>query len=68
MESNAEVNETRKIDTNKVKLDAVKTQISHRKKVLEQKFPPSLSHFSTSGVAFSLDEMVIKLKYIIKLG
>ena len=62
-----------KLDTpgrsaNKVKLDAVKTQIAHRKKVLEQKFPPSLGHFSTGGVAFSLDEMIMKLKYIIKLG
>ena len=24
--------------------------------VMEQKFPPSLGHFSTGGVAFSLDE------------
>ena len=36
--------------------------------VLEQKFPPSLGHFSTGGVAFSLDKMIMKLKYIIKLG
>ena len=27
-----------------------------REKVLEQKFPPSLGHFSTDGVAFSLAE------------
>ena len=53
---------------NKVKLDAIKTQIHHRKKVLGQKFPTSCGFFSQNNVAFSLDEMIAKLKFIISLG
>ena len=52
---------------NKVKLDAIKTQIHHRKKVLGQKFPTSCGFFS-QNVAFLLDEMIAKLKLIISLG
>ena len=53
---------------NKVKLDAIKTQINHRKKVLKQKFPTSCGFFSQNNVAFSLDEMIAKLKFVISLG
>ena len=52
----------------KAKPNAIKSQIAHRKKVLEQKFPPSCGHFSRNNVAFSLEEMVAKLKFIIKLS
>ena len=55
-------------NANKVKLDAIKTQIHHRKKVLGQKFPTSCGFLSQNNVAFSLDEMIAKLKFIISLG
>ena len=55
-------------NANKVKLDAIKTQIHHRKKVMDQKFPASCGFFSQNNVAFSLEEMIVKLKLIISLG
>ena len=52
---------------NKAKLEAVKNQISFRKKVLNQNIPASLGNFSLAGKQHSLDEMVNKLKAILAL-
>ena len=52
----------------KLKLDALKTQISFRKKNLRQPFPAKLGAFSQAGRAFSVAEMTQKLKDIIKLA
>ena len=51
----------------KIKLDALQTQISFRKKNLRQSFPAKLGAFSQAGRAFSVTEMTKKLKDIIKL-
>ena len=48
-------------------LDAVKTQISFRKKNLSQEIPAKLSSFSHDKKAFSLEEMTQKLKQIVQL-
>ena len=74
METSIEVDEglanlaTTPQNANKVKSNAIKTQIHHRKKVLGQKFPTSCGFFSQNNVAFSVDEMIAKLKFIISLG
>ena len=52
----------------KLKLDALKTQISFRKKNLRQPFPAKLGAFSQAGRAYSVVEMTQKLKDIIKLA
>ena len=52
----------------KIKLDGIRTEILYRKKVLNQKFPPSCGYFSHGGKACSLEEMVAKLKHIITMA
>ena len=52
----------------KLKLDALKTRISFRKKNLRQPFPAKLGAFSQAGRAYSVVEMTQKLKDIIKLA
>ena len=51
----------------KALLDAVKTQISFRKKNLSQEIPAKLSSFSHDKKTFSLEEMTQKLKQIVQL-
>ena len=58
---------TGKRGENKLKLDAIKTQINFRKKVLNQNIPAKYGNFSHAGKHFSLDEMAGRLKAIIAL-
>ena len=52
----------------RAKLQAVKDQINFRKKVLKKKFDSAkLTSFSENGVAFSLEELVAKLKVIVQM-
>ena len=51
----------------KLKLEALKTQINFRKKNLRQPFPAKLGAFSQGGKAFSVEELTQKLKEIINL-
>ena len=51
----------------KAKLEAIKTQISFRKKVYDQRFPAKLGNFSSGGKPHTLDDMVTRLKEIIAL-
>ena len=67
------VNEVAKITSGrrgdqKLKLYALKTQISYCKKSLHQPFPAKLGAFSQAGCAFSVAEMTQKPKDIIKLA
>ena len=49
-------------------VQAVKCQINFRKKVLKQKFESAkLTSFSENGVAFSLEELVTKLKVVVQM-
>ena len=49
-------------------LSAIKDQINFRKKALQQTFDSQkATSFSQNGIAFSLDEMIIKIKQIIAL-
>ena len=56
---------TGKRGENKVKLDAIKTQINFRKKVLNQNIPAMYGSFSQAGKQFSLQEMTERLKAIV---
>ena len=47
-------------NANEVKIDAIKSQINHHKKVLDQKFSASCGYFSQNNNAFSLAEMVAR--------
>ena len=51
----------------KVLLDAVKTQISFRKKNLSQEIPAKFGSFSQDKKAFSLEEITQRLKNIVQL-
>ena len=51
----------------KVLLDAVKTQISFRKKNLSQEIPAKLGSFSQDKKAFSHEEITQRLKNIVQL-
>ena len=51
----------------KLKLDALKTQISFRKKSLGQQIPAKLGCFSSNGKALSFEELAVKLKEIIAM-
>ena len=51
----------------KVMLDAVKIQISFRKKNLSQEIPAKLSCFSQDKKAFSLADLTQRLKTIVQL-
>ena len=58
---------TGKRGENKIKLDAIKTQINFRKKVLNQNIPAQYGTFSQAGKQFSLAEMTERLKAIVSL-
>ena len=45
----------------KVKLNAIKTQINFRKKILNQNIPAKYGNFSQAGKQFSLEEMMARL-------
>ena len=52
----------------RAKVQAVKDQVNFRNKVLKQKFESAkLISFSENGVAFSLEELVSKLKVIVQI-
>ena len=53
---------------NKVKLDAIKSQILYRKKVLGKTIPEKSGNFSQGGKNFSLAEMTQRLKSIVSLS
>ena len=52
----------------KVKLDAIKSQILYRKKVLGKTIPAKSGNFSQGGKNFSLAEMTQRLKSIVSLS
>ena len=57
---------TGKRGDNKLQLEAIKDQINFRKKVLQQSFEsPKVTSFSQAGVAFTLAQMVVKMKNIV---
>ena len=58
---------TGKRGENKPKLDAIKTQINFRKKVLSQNIPAKYGNFSQGGKQFTLAEMTERLKAIVSI-
>ena len=60
---------TGKRGDNKLQLEAIKDQINFRKKVLQQSFEsPKVTSFSQGGVAFTLSEMIVKMKNIVAVS
>ena len=53
---------------NKLKLDAIKSQINYWKKVMSQNIPGKYANFSQAGKSFSLVEMMQRLKEIVSLN
>ena len=56
---------TGKRSDNKAKLEAIKLQIRFRHKVISQTFSDKMGNFSAAGKAFSLEEMMQRIRAIV---